>query len=526
MRAGRREGAHWLTSRLASYRKRAALTQAEVGRALAKIARQDEHNVGGVIAPDQAMVSKWERGVKPPSALWRRCYRKLFNATDEELGLHGGEVQVPQALAKGGMLEWLSSTIGLSVPELKRVVDARSLLVNRSSPPEVNQDRLADLVLSFYGPDAFARTGFAPYQFRLGGQHHSTTVATRSDWLNRSIPLGTKSGVVDASPVRCFVVPSPIHDEAMADAVIDRALNRLARQVAASDEAPVMVDRPLYDLNRLMIDDTGLEADFSIGSFAHYALTYDLLEEEASEAVLNDLPPSDLQIRSTLMPDLPAALDLDRRLCAGGVECLVAIARPATGARPPDFVLPVQERSARVVNVWGLLTVIPKAFHQHLVDPVEEAHLGATVRRELEEELFGREDVDEGQGRRKLALNPYHPVTLSGPMKWLDDADDCCSIECTAAGIDLVNGTYTFACAIAIQDERFWAEHGGSCVPNWEADGVQVYSSHDEAGLAALLADPRWERQGLFTFVEGLKHLAERFPDRVTLPSDLEVLVE
>jgi hypothetical protein len=117
-------------------------------------------------------------------------------------------------------------------------------------------------------------------------------------------------------------------------------------------------------------------------------------------------------------------------------------------------------------------------------------------------------------------------MTLSGPMKWLDDAADCCSIDCTAAGIDLVNGTYTFACAISIHDERFWGEFGGSCVPNWEADGVQVYSSHDVAGLAALLADPRWERQGLFTLVEGLKHLAERFPDRVTLPPGLEVVVD
>lgn len=69
------------------------------------------------------------------------------------------------------------------------------------------------------------------------------------------------------------------------------------------------------------------------------------------------------------MPDLASVLDLQSRLCAGGVAGLCAIARPADGYHgPADYALLVQERSGQVVNAAGRLAVIPKGFHEPLND--------------------------------------------------------------------------------------------------------------------------------------------------------------
>lgn len=542
------------------------------------------HRVAGELgepAPgvDRQAVSRWERGVHRPRPHYIRLLSALYGSSPVEMGLidpetepaasgrahssmiesearittpsqlgadaaerlvrgAGNRSELPHtapdegqwgrgkgergldALARSGMLEWLGDAIGVKTSELGQVINARSTLANGSSLPAISQERLAAKVLGFYGPDAFAQAGFTPYRFHVGGHAHITTVATRSEWIGLWIPLPAN----DASghTARCHLVGSPASELRMHDVVTEGALNRLARQVAAGDQAPLMIERPLYDLNALAVDDRGLEATFSVGSFAHYALTYDLLEDEAVAAAL-DPQWQILPIRSRLMPDLNTAFALDRRLCAGGVDSLTAIARPATRTRPADFLLPIQERSAKVLNVRRSLTVIPKAFHQHLVDPAEEVPLAVTVRRELEEELFGREDVDDSRLRRGVPLSPYHRRALSEPMRWLDELPDSCSLQCTAAGIDLLSGTYAVATVIVIDDERFWEEFGGSCVPNWEATGVQVFSSHDESGLASLLSNARWDSQGLFTLVEGLRQLARRFPERVTLPSQLEV---
>jgi hypothetical protein len=54
----------------------------------------------------------------------------------------------------------------------------------------------------------------------------------------------------------------------------------------------------------------------------------------------------------------------------------------------------VQERSGRTLNAGRRLAVIPKAFHQLLVDFSDDAQISATIEREMEEELFGRPDMD------------------------------------------------------------------------------------------------------------------------------------
>jgi 8-oxo-dGTP pyrophosphatase MutT (NUDIX family) len=73
------------------------------------------------------------------------------------------------------------------------------------------------------------------------------------------------------------------------------------------------------------------------------------------------------------------------------VVVLCAIARPADPYRgAADYVLLVQERSGHVLNAARQLAVIPKGLHKPLADYRADAQVGATLRREMEEELFGR----------------------------------------------------------------------------------------------------------------------------------------
>jgi len=57
--------------------------------------------------------------------------------------------------------------------------------------------------------------------------------------------------------------------------------------------------------------------------------------------------------------------------------------------------------------------VIPKGFHQPMTDFRADARIGATLRRELEEELFGRADTDNTRTAGRQAADPMHPARLS-----------------------------------------------------------------------------------------------------------------
>jgi hypothetical protein len=139
--------------------------------------------------------------------------------------------------------------------------------------------------------------------------------------------------------------------------------------------------------------------------------------------------------------------DLTARLrdCVGGPACLFAV------ARGDDFLLVVQERSSRVVNVAGRFAVVPKAFHQPM-SGLEEPALSATVERELEQELLGRDDPEQISAESVRRAAPRHPRSLSEPLKWLLGHRQSYGLFCTGFGINMMSGNYEFACLIVIDD--------------------------------------------------------------------------
>ena len=83
----------------------------------------------------------------------------------------------------------------------------------------------------------------------------------------------------------------------------------------------------------------------------------------------------------------------------------------------------------------------------------------------------------------------------------------------------MITGNYEFPCLIAIHDPAWWTRYSPVIEANWATARLLRYSSLDTAGLTALALDPRWSNEGLFAYLQGLRHLAHvGAPQRLALP--------
>jgi len=291
------------------------------------------------------------------------------------------------------------------------------------------------------------------------------------------------------------------------------ALSRLAT-VEVSDT--VMINNSLYRLSDLELDANHLTAQFGSVDFASYALAADLLETELRELVSErprQTDPRGMPLRDAWLPTLEAGRAFSSRVCVGGPVCLVAI------ADGDQYLLLVQERSSQVLNVTGTLAVIPKAFHQPLVDAYGEIRISTTIERELEEELFGRADLEQRSAEEMRRAAPLHPLNASPPMRWLLAHPGSFEMECTGFGINMVTGNYEFSCLVMVHDPAWWKTYGHLLAANWEARRLQRYSSLDSGGLLHLIADRRWSNEGLFALIEGLRRLSKLGSPQVRVPA-------
>jgi hypothetical protein len=362
---------------------------------------------------------------------------------------------------------------------------------------KVKRSDIARIVADYYGPHCHL------YHAEVASAEVTLTVLSDQRWLGLAAELteGHMRFVADQ--------PSAPGSFVLDESGVDSAIDRLAA-VECSDT--VMVDAPLYRLVSIEPRGDRTTASFGLTDFAGYALTSDLLEDELTDSIVTS--GCRLPLRDRYLPGVDEAGRFDQRVCVGGPACLFAVARPGG-----DYAVFVQERSSRVLNALGRLAVIPKAFHQPMTDPKNEVDLITTVERETEEELLGRLDLDQvsaGWGRRAA---PSHARAMSEPMAWLHSHAHSYQVRCTAFGINLVSGNYEFACLITVNDPRWWDLYGHRIEANWEALRLRCVSSLDADGLSALTLDPRWSNEGLFAFIEGLRSLAEIYPERVALPS-------
>jgi hypothetical protein len=405
---------------------------------------------------------------------------------------------------------WEPGTARRHVAARVAQMDRRYLLDRASRRKRIGQHRVAQALGEYYRDHA---TGFGRYGARAGqGGEVVTSVLTHPDWLDLDCLL-------TAGHDRFTLAAATAgRDVSLDGEAADAAAQRLAETLAANTR---FVDAPLYRLVDLSIEKGQIGGSLAITRFAAYALTLDLLEGELADALTAGIAPrpGSLPLRDRYLPDLASVLDVAGRLCAGGALALCAFARPPSLYRGrADYVLLVQERSGNVINAAGQLAVIPKGFHQPMADFRNDAKIAATLLREMEEELFGRDDIDSTLGEQHAA-DPMHPARLSEPMRWLTDNPGALRMECTGFGLNLVSGNFEFACLIVIDSDDFWSSYGGQVEANWESSALRQYSSLDGEGLAALAGDDAWSNEGLFTFMQGLRRLGQIGADRVDIPA-------
>jgi hypothetical protein len=405
--------------------------------------------------------------------------------------------------------DWQPGTArGQVASELARL-DARQLQDRASRRRRVGQRQIAEAMGDYYrGPTSDHGCYSAQYGPDIDV---ATSVLTHPAWLDLECPL-------TAACDGLTLTPTTDTDLSLDEEAARAAVRRLAETLAMGTR---LVDMPLYRLLDVDVRNGAISGSVGVTQFVRYALTLDLLEGELIDALTAGVSPhtAQLPLRDRYLPDLASVLALAGRLNAGGALALTAIARPADPYRgPADYVLLIQERSGDVVNAARRLAVIPKGFHQPMTDYRSDARIGATLRREMEEELFGRKDTDNTLGK-PYAADPMHAMRLSEPMRWLADNPGSLRTECTGFGLNLVSGNFEFASLIVIDAEDFWSRYGGQVMANWESVFLRQYSSLDRESSAELVQDAGWSNEGLFAFLQGLRRLKQIGGDRVNMPA-------
>lgn len=416
----------------------------------------------------------------------------------------------------GEALDWLDRHAGWEPGTSRRKVaaqlaglDLRALQDRGYRRGRVDQRQLAQSLTAYYQGSV---KSYGTYCARYDSEYAVTSILTRADWLDLECELNPEND-------RLALASATTDDGATPDELTaEQAVQRLAETLAVSTR---LVNTPLYRLTGIDVGKGAIAGTVGLVPFARYALTMDLLEGEIVDAVADgDVPrPGTMPLRDRYLPDRASVVNVADRLCCGGGLALCAVARPPSfGLGTGDYLLLIQERSGRVLNAARRLAVIPKGFHEPLVDYRADAQIGSTLMREMEEELFGRDDVDSTTADPRSA-DPLHPSRLSEPMRWLLDKSGRLRMECTGFGLNLVSGNCEFAGLIVIDDEEFWIRYGGHIEANWESGSLRRYSSLDRQLVAELIGDVAWSNEGLFALLQGLRRLGEIGGQRVNLPA-------
>jgi hypothetical protein len=408
------------------------------------------------------------------------------------------------------MAGWEPGTARRAVASRLRGLDWRYLDDRANRRKHVSRQKIAQALGEYYRVNVPSGHGRYKANCEPDGEIE-TSVLTHPAWLDIHCDLMANDRLTLSRA-------APLANHPLDTEAANAATQRLAEVLVAGTR---FVDTPLYRLVEADVGPGQIAGSMAITRFAEYALTLDLLEGELTDALAADVAPhpGSLPLRDRYLPDIASVLNTGNRICAGGVLALCAFARPPSPYRPrPDYVLLIQERSGSVVNAAGQLAVIPKGFHQPMTDFVNDTRIAATLLRETEEELFGREDIDNTFMGQNRVADPMHPSRLSEPLRWLTENPEMLRMECTAFGLNLVSGNFEFACLLVVESPDFWHRFGGIVEANWESSALRQYSSLDSVSLSKLVYDDTWGNEGVFAFLQGLRRLKQIGGDRANMP--------
>lgn len=494
---------------LQRWRERRGLSKQKLADRMAYDRSYVSHIESGKQRPTEAFTKLAEEALDTSGALWA-CWEAINDERARAIG-NASSSGSKRDLRTVDFVAWIADHSDADFAEVYQSVATLADRLEAEPAPTrhtrsraragVSRADLASAIADYYGDPSGGRSFYAA---SVDGTQLTTSLLVQPAWLGVGVMLGTAHEEIAFEPRR-------EHEPGLDEVGRQVAIRRLAEAEVADT---VMVNSLTYQLHSLDLGAERLRATFGPSDFASFALTSDLMENELVDAIALDGPArgltEQLALRGLYLPSFDAVDRLDARECAGGPATLFAVARAATTTRPADYALLIQERSGRVLNAAGKLAVIPKAFHQPIDEPADEVQLVATIIRELEEELLGREDLEQLSVGGWRKADPLHLRRHSEPMAWLlEHQGDGFRTECTGFGYNLINGTYEFACLVVIDDETWWDRWGHTVEANWETMRIHRHSSLDTGSLAALALDPRWSNEGLFAYIEGLRRLTE-----------------
>lgn len=451
-------------------------------------------------------IKGWEAGGHAPDLSHQRILKAVFDAYPPAASTRASS----RELATIDFVTHLAAQSGRAIGEVYQQVATRADELN-AEPTSLRLQRqhqrqnmscndLADAVFEYY--DAADQC----YRSSITGTEVTLPILVQPEWTSMNVDMNDgDSGVFDAT------APGAI--ELVGEPMFRAAVERLADAEANSK---VFYDNPTYRLIDPRASRDRLIPRFGQARFADFAIGCGLMEAELASSLTDS---SGTPIRDELLPTTNAALDFDSYVCAGGPVSLFAAARPAAGSRPADYALFLQVRGARVMDISGRLSTIPKGWHEPAGEIAAQADLRSTLLRELEEELLGAKELELITDESRRTADPLHARARSTAMKPFLTGAEGFHVRSTGFGINLLSGTFEAPCLIAVDDEAWWEEYGHMIGGNWETSEIEIYSSANSAGLARLAADPRWVFEGLFSLLEGLRVLREvGDPTRVDLP--------
>jgi hypothetical protein len=351
---------------------------------------------------------------------------------------------------------------------------------------------------------------FHQYNILLSNQRYSSAIYTTSNRVGLALPL---------SEIETNYVP-PVAEPKNTKRISQTIKNQVTNVTNKFRQLGIRIwDQDLYRMVADPFVGDKPKLSFSLSRYLNYRFSAGLLEDElfdtllANESdisyILNERT-KNLPIRNEVLPTLKTLSYLSERISAGGIACVVAMAR---GAPYNDYCIPLQLRSQSVAEGRGVYTASIQAWHQPIVgDHKHETNLYWTVLREMAEELYGEEEVVEESPhlRHDWYLEKYPGIN------YIHNNPDKISFEFLGIGMNALLGTYDCAILLAIHDPEFWYKYSSPMKKNWEnKNWLQVSTADNIMSSLERVFNIGWFDQGMFSLSQGLLRLKQLDEKRV-----------
>jgi hypothetical protein len=425
-------------------------------------------------------------------------------------------------MISGATLAVIASILGITVKDLfgafrnylkKSDEDTRrEILAARAEGEQhiIAEGLHTEVLLKLYDKKDLNEAGLSAFSAEIEGKPVFTSIVGKQNYLQLNLELldSNEECILKSGAPESFNIPAEIAGQILAD-IEQRELR--------------IWDAPIYNLTSFSVNQSVLRAEFVLGHFMQYRLSLGALWDELVQALIDSKYSVDkllserercLSFRQKFLSNSRAIADYSKRICVGGVNVMVALQRPDPW---DDFAIPVQRRSAILSEGQNMISLVPQAFHQHMIDPYEGVSFSRTIYRELFEELFGGEEATKDL--KRLREDWYMEVCK--PFEWLRGNRNHYRLVCTGFGLNLMSGTYEIAILLIVRNPSFWKKFSPMLITNWEtAEAISpLISSKDAETLRSMLSNPAWTGASLFSLCLGLCYLSNLEPSRVNMPN-------